>query len=248
MTEKKDTSMLYEALKWLVNLCYPQMEISGAENLPDQPSIIVGNHAQMHGPIATELYLPGSKYIWCAGEMMHLKEVPDYAYNDFWRRKPCCIRWFYRLLSYIIAPLSVCIFNNADTIGVYHDARSLSTFRDTVARLGEGSSVVIFPEKDQPTDGLLYAFEEKFVDVARMFYKAARRELDFVPMYIAPALKLIKIGAPVRFKADAPIIQERSRICEYITGAIEQMSRSLPRHIAVPYRNIPKSDYPIVGI
>ncbi len=248
MNEKGDTSPLYEAIKWLVGLCYPEMEVAGRENLPDEPSIIVANHAQMHGPIATELYFPGSKYIWCAGEMMVLKEVPDYAYNDFWSRKPGYTRWFYRLLSYIIAPASVCIFNNADTIGVYRDARMLGTFRDTVGRLKEGASVVIFPEKDQPTSGLLYEFQERFVDVARLFYRAVQRELEFVPMYIAPALRLMQIGEPVRFRADAPIEEERSRICGYLSDSIEQMANGLPRHRAVPYRNLPKRDYPIIGV
>ena len=56
--------------------------------------------------------IPGDHAVWCNAEMMHLKEVPDYAYRDFWSLKPKAVRWFYRLLSYVIAPLSVCVFNN----------------------------------------------------------------------------------------------------------------------------------------
>ena len=83
MTEKKP-SVLFKIIKWLVKVFYPKTSVEGSENLPDEPVIIVGNHCQMNGPIVGELYVPGEPYIWCAGEMMHLKDVPEYAFRDFW--------------------------------------------------------------------------------------------------------------------------------------------------------------------
>ena len=82
MPDKK-TSLLYKFIRWLVRLFSPKMGVEGLENLPDGPVVAVGNHTQMFGPIAAELYYPGSHYIWCAGQMMHLKEVPAYAFEDF---------------------------------------------------------------------------------------------------------------------------------------------------------------------
>ena len=75
MSEKK-TSMLFRFIKWCVKGVYPKMQVCGAENLPEEPVIIVGNHCQMNGPIVGELYVPGEPYIWCAGEMMALQDVP----------------------------------------------------------------------------------------------------------------------------------------------------------------------------
>ena len=147
MNEQK-TSALFRFIKWCVKLIYPKIRAEGTEYLPDEPVIIVGNHCQMNGPIVGELYVPGQPYIWCAGEMMHLKDVPEYAFRDFWSQKPKWTHPFYKLISYIIAPLSECVFNNARTIGVYHDTRILSTFKNTVKKLQEGKSVVIFPEHD----------------------------------------------------------------------------------------------------
>ncbi len=242
---EKKTSALYRFIKGLVKLFYPKIEVVGAENLPDEPVIVVANHAQMNGPIANELYFPGEKYIWCVGEMMHLKEVPAYAYQDFWSRKPKAVRWFYKLLSYIIAPLSVCVFNNAHTIAVYHDMRLLSTFRDTVEKLQEGARVIIFPEYDAPRDHILCDFQDKFVDIAKNYYKKTGKELTFVPMYIAPSLKKMYLGEPIRFRSAAPIKEERRRICEYLMDSISQTASSLPEHRVVPYNNIPKKDYPM---
>lgn len=243
MQEKKP-SLLFRFIKALVRFFYPETEVVGVENLPEEPVIVVGNHTQMNGPIVSELYYPGKHYIWCAGEMMHLKEVPAYAYQDFWSQKPRHIRWFYKLLSYIIAPLSVCVFNNANTIGVYHDARMVSTFRQTTERLKEGASVIIFPEHDVPHNHILCEFQDRFVDVARIYYKKTGKEISFVPMYIAPSLKKVYLGRPLRFCATNPAAEERKRICEHLMEEITLIACSLPEHTVVPYKNIPKKMYP----
>ena len=91
--------MLYRIIKGLVWFFYPKLKVVGSENLPDDAAIIVGNHTQMNGPIAAELYCPGKHYTWCAGQMMELKEVPDYAFQDFWSQKPKWTHPWYKLLS-----------------------------------------------------------------------------------------------------------------------------------------------------
>lgn len=242
--KEKINSQIYRMIKWLVRVCYPEIDVIGRENLPEEPAIIVGNHTKMNGPIACELYFPTERYTWCAGEMMHLKEVPAYAYQDFWSGKPKYIRWFYKLLSYIIAPLSVCVFNHANTIGVYHDTRIIATFKDTVNRLQEGASIVIFPEHDVKHNHIICEFQDRFIDVAKLYYKRTGRELHFVPLYIAPTMKKMYLGKPIRFCAANPMEQERRRICEYLMTEITSIACSLPLHTVVPYQNIPKKDYP----
>lgn len=243
MREKKK-SVLFKFIKWCVKVFYPKIQVEGIENLPNEPVIIVGNHSQMNGPIVGELYVPGEPYIWCAGEMMHLKDVPEYAFRDFWSQKPKWTHPFFKLLSYIIAPISVCVFNNARTIGVYHDTRILSTFKNTVNMLLDGKSVVIFPEHDVTHNHIVYDFQDKFIDIAKLYYKKTRKALSFVPMYIAPKLKKIYLGKPVRFCADEPMDAERSRICAYLMDEITAIAEALPEHTVVPYRNIPKKAYP----
>ncbi|MBQ8185225.1 MAG: hypothetical protein IJ036_05520 [Lachnospiraceae bacterium] len=243
MNEKK-TSLTFKIIKGLIKFFYLKIEVVGEENLPDQPSIIVGNHSQMNGPLACEFYFPGDRYIWCAGQMMRLKDVPAYAYEDFWSGKPKRSRWFYKILSYLIAPLSVCIFNNAHTIGVYRDARIISTFKETVRKLQEGCNVIVFPECNETYNNILYNFQDRFIDIAKTYQKKTGKELSFVPLYIAPKLKKMYIGKPIRYCGDNPMPQERRRICEYLMAEITDMACKLPRHTVVPYRNIPKKYYP----
>ena len=242
--KKKRKNIIFLLICAIIRLIYKKPRFVGVDNLPDEPCVIVGNHTQMNGPIIGELYFPGKHATWCAGEMMHLKEVPAYAYGDFWSFKPKWCRPFFRLLSYIIAPLSVIIFNNASTVPVYHDSRLISTYRESMEKLAEGTSMIIFPEKNERRNNILYAFQDKFIDLARFYYKKTGKKLSFVPIYIAPALGRTVIGEATVFDPSRPIAEERERICEYLSDSITSMALELPEHTVVPYRNIPKKLYP----
>ena len=242
--KKKRINPLYRPVKWLVKLLSPRYTCVGTENLPDEAFVAVGNHAQMYGPLACEFYMPFPRRTWCAGEMMRWREVPDYAFHDFWPHKPKRVQWFYRLLSYLITPLSVLIFNNAETIPVFHDARVITTFRQSLKSLDEGVSCVIFPEHEEGGNGLVWDFQDKFIDLARMYYRRSGKALCFVPMYIAPRLNRVVFGPPVRYDPAGGADQERARIKAALTEEITAMCLAQPRHTVIPYPNIPKSDYP----
>ena len=243
MREEKG-SILYRIIRFLVWLFTPRFRVEGAERLPDEPVILVGNHSQMYGPIVAELYMPRPRYTWCIGEMMDRREVPAYAFRDFWSYKPKRTHWFYKILSHLIAPLSQLIFTNARTIPVYHDARLVTTFRTTMQRLDEGSDVVIFPEHYQECNEIIYDFQDRFIDVARMYYRRTGKALCFVPMYICPKLKKVVFGDPIRFDPEAKFSEERGRICAALMQAVTALGVSQPRHRVIPYRNIRKRDYP----
>lgn len=240
----KKTSLMYKILYFFINLFFMRMNIVGKENLPGEACILVGNHSQMTGPLMSELRLDIPHETWCAGQMMKWDEVADYAFTDFWSFKPRWTHPFFRLLSQLIKPLAVCLFNNAHTIPVYHDVRLRQTYRQSVEALVEGESLMIFPEKNEACNHILYAFQDKFVDTARFYYKKTGQCVPFVPIYVAPALKSVYIGKPTLFRPEAPISEERERICAYLRDEITATAEALPEHTVVPYRNIPKRDYP----
>lgn len=242
--KKNKSYPIYRFIKWLVWLFYPKVTVEGLENLPEEPCLIVANHSQMHGPIACELYFPGDRYTWCDGHMMHLKEVPAYAYRDFWSAKPKWQRPFWKMMSYIIAPIAVCVFNNARTIGVYRDSRIISTFKNTVKALQGGSHVVVFPEHYAPYNHIVNDFQENFVDIAKLYYKRTGKALTFIPMYIAPSLNKMFIDKGISYDYDNAGENERRRVCDYLMDTITARAESLPEHRVVPYPNMPKKDYP----
>ena len=241
----KDSPALYRLVYRIIWMLSPKYTMYGTEKLPAEPCVLVGNHAQMYGPIASELYLPRAHTIWCVGEMMDRKEVPAYAFKDFWSLKPKWTHWFYRLLSHAIARLSEYVFTHAHTIPVYHDVRVMTTIRRSMEKLQEGADIVIFPEKGEADNNILCRFQENFADLARLYYRKTGTALRFVPMYTAPALQSVHFGEPVHYNPEAPADEERKRICGELASAITGLARALPEHRVVPYLNIPKKEYPL---
>ncbi len=243
MEKKKRKPFLFFLVKNGLYLFYKRLNVKG-KGFYDEPVIYVGNHAQIHGPIAGELFFPEDTYIWCAGPMMHLKEVPAYAFQDFWSQKPKWTQPFYKILSYLIAPVSVSVFNGARTVPVYRDRRIMTTFKESLRLLKDGKSLVIFPEQDKKKNHIVYDFQRKFVDVASILYRKTGQEIAFVPFYVTPELGSIVIGEKILFSGENEIEEERERICHYLMDEITKMAEELPKHIVIPYRNIRKKDYP----
>ena len=235
----------YRMIYRIVRKVFPKYTLYGTEKLPDEPCVIVGNHCQVYGPLSAEFYMPRLQYIWCVGEMMNRKEVPEYAFRDFWSLKPKRTQWFYHILSHVIAPLAELVFTNAHTIPVYHDARVMTTFRQSITRLQEGADVVIFPESSEPYNTIVTKFHEHFTDLACLYYRKTGTAVCFVPMYNAPRLKSIYFGEPVRYDPDADREKECKRICEVMADRITALAKALPQHTVVPYLNIPKDQYPL---
>lgn len=142
----------------------------------------------------------------------------------------------------MIAPFADCIFNNARTIAVHRDMRIMSTFKESIKMLKNHCNILIFPEKDEMHNNILYQFQENFVDVAKLYHKKTGIELTFVPLYIAPKLKTMYIGNGICFNSKNGI-EERTRICSYLSEEITKIARDLTEHIVVPYRNILKKYY-----
>ena len=239
----KKKSYLFELIRSVIDNFFPNYQIIG-EKFPEEPVILVGNHAQIYGPLVCELYFPKRTFSWCAGQMMHWKEVPGYAFEDFWSQKPRWTHFFYRILSYLITPLSVLIFNHARTVPVYRDGRVMTTFKESIRLLKDGKSLVIFPEQDKKKNHIIYDFQDRFIDLAGIYQKKTGKDLSFVPFYVAPDLKKVIIGKPITFSSEQPKEEERERIRQYLLHEITKMAEDLPLHKVVPYRNIPKKYYP----
>lgn len=242
MNKKK--SLFYRFVLKILKVFYKKRNFIGMENIPNGPSLLIGNHAQIHGPLSSQVYYNGYKYIWCIGQMTKLKEVPAYAYHDFWMYKPKYIRWFYKILSYIIAPICSYALSRSDVIPVYKDGRMRNTINTTIDKLNDGAHVIIFPEEHKLYNEIVNEFQTRFVDIARFYYKKYKVEISFVPMYNAASLKTIVFGKPIKYDSTLDIESQRKKICEYLKEEITRVAKELPKHKVVPYGNIKKKDYP----
>lgn len=231
-------------IRGAVDLVYPSMELVGLENLPQDACVLVGNHSQAHGPIITEERLPFDHYTWCVSQMMDKNEVADYALEDFWSDKPKSVHWLFWLASRVIKYPAVYIMTHARTIPVYHDSRCLTTFRRSLEKLEDGYHLVIFPECRKEYNNILNDFQDRFIDLAWMYYNKTGKRLRFVPMYLAPRLRKIFFGAPIVFDPEAPKKAERQRIKRELMDSITAIACAQPLHTVIPYRNISSKRYP----
>lgn len=111
-------------------------------------------------------------------------------------------------------------------------------------KLEDGYHIVIYPEHEVPYNNILWEFEDRFIDIARLYYKRTGKSLQFVPMYLAPKLRKIFLGKPIRFQPEQPMAQERERIRAMLMESITQLAVSQPLHTVIPYPNLPKKQYP----
>lgn len=242
--EHLEEPLLCTLLRRVVDWIYPETQLVGLDSLPEEPCVFVGNHAQIHGPIITEERLPFPHETWCAWQMMDKEQVADYAFRDFWSEKPRQIQWLYYLFSRLIKYPAVYIMNHARTIPVYHDSRGLVTFRRSLEALQQGRHLVIFPECAREYNNIIYEFQDKFIDLARMYYHKTGKRLHFVPMYLAPRLNKVFFGQPIVYDPQAPKGQERARVRQALMDAVTELACAQPLHTVIPYRNISPKRYP----
>lgn len=242
--EKKKTHFLYKLIRRIGLIFFPKFKVEGFENIEGEPCIIGGNHCQVYGPIACELYMKGNYAIWCAGETMDKKVITKYAFEAFWSRKPKWTHWFYKLIAKI-GPLVAQVFIDAHTVPVYRDIKVMKTFHIAMEKLEKGYNNILFLENYMPHNNIINDFKRGFVDMGRFYYKKTGKILKFAPMYVAPALKTIYIGKPIAFDPNAKIEDERERIPHYLMDAITEIATSLPNHRVVPFANTTKKDRPM---
>lgn len=243
--KKKKKPLLYRTAVKCLKGFYKKREFVGLENLPESPCIIIANHSQIHGPLTAEIYYPRDKKIWCTWEMMKIREVPKYAYKIFWSNKPKGVRWFYKILSYLIAPIAGYIFTRADTLPVYRDNRTIVTLKNTLTALNEGKDIILYPETDDAYSNIVNEFHRGFIDIAKFYYSKFKKEINFVPMYNCAELKKVVIGKPIKYNANIKHEEQIEPICTYLKEEITNLAKTLPVHTVIPFLNVEKEKYPL---
>ena len=238
----KKRTKFYNFIRKIIAFFNGKYKFYGLENITE-PSVIIGNHSQMSGPLVAELSFPLPKETWVAGQMINVKEIPDYAMQDFWGHRSKKFKWFYKILSKLIArPFAYCI-SGADVIPVYKDSRILVTFKDSVRALLDNKNLIIFPEEHSAYNEIINNFQLNFIEIAKIYFSKTGKRLPFIPMYIAPKLKKVVIGKPIYYNNELSLIENKEVISKYLMDEITSIAKSLPKHTVIPYDNVRKKQY-----
>ena len=137
----------FRALKRLMAVKYKYPEFVYLGKPFEDGSIILSNHEGTDAPMALEMYLDRRLRMWGAGEM-NSGVVSLYRYQT--KVYYCEKKHWHPALAYsfclIASPLTNLFYRGLDLISTWHDARFYRTIRESVAAIGNGQSVVVFPE------------------------------------------------------------------------------------------------------
>ena len=122
-------------------------------------------------------------------------------------------------------------------IVAYYQWNTGRTFKDIFQNVSAKEIEKLYPTLHE-------AHEDKFVDVARLYYKTTGQKIKFVPMYHAANLKKVVFGNPIEFDPALDMNIQRKLICNHIKDEITRVAKDLPRHKVIPYNNISKKKYP----
>lgn len=192
---------------------------------PEGPTVFVCHHGNMRGPLATLCWLPFAVRPW----VLHVftdretcrAQYRDYTFSQrFGMPRPLAAFLAWAVSGYVSA-----LMRSMGAIPVYRGSVRVGlTFRETVAALQEGESVLIFPDVDyaDSSDGV-GAVYDGFLRIDRFWSKASERPLDFVPLRLDAGARRITAGAPVRFDRSADRKTEQLRVREALRAEMNQV-------------------------
>ena len=204
--------------------------LRGLENLStDEPVILVANHAGAFGPVSVITSMPVEMYPWVAHEVTELKSAAPRIQAEFFedelRLKPPLSAFLGRL----IGTVCVALMKDIGAIPVYEKSKEIrSTVMRSLSLLQQGKSILVFAEDStRKINDVLCEFCTGFIHVARLYYQATMKAVQFLPVAVHRKAGRILIGAPIRFDATIPFAREKQRIRHELESSVYALYREL---------------------
>ena len=141
--------MFYRVAVPLVRCFIPKLRPEWEVPYDGAPCVFVANHDRALGPLemATRFPLRENTHIWIYDAPLHRKTTPAYVRQDHWwnengRLAPLWNAVIPPVVSWVLPP----ILRSVPNVPVYHDARAVTTVKESLRLLQAGKNIVIFPE------------------------------------------------------------------------------------------------------
>ena len=189
---------------------------------PAGPVVYVCSHGNMAGPLATLCWLPFPARPW----VFHVFTDKKTCYEQFsgytFSRRFGLPQPLANLLAGIVSGYVSTLMASTGAIPVYRGSIHIgATFKETVAALRAGDSVLIFPDVDYTDDSdSIGAVYDGFLLTDRFWRRASDEPLDFIPLRLDHHTRRITAGPPVRFDHGADQKAELVRVRETLRREI----------------------------
>ena len=229
------TTLYYRIMRGVARLLCPKAAMQSESELPAEPIVMVGNHSSVIGPILLTLDDPRPHRTWTIHSACNPKQSASFAYHDIFFGNSRRCQWFWRALAWVLGKAIPPLLIQSGTIPVYHDSRILTTLRESMHALEEGSDLVIFAESPVRYSEFVNELQPGFTDIARLWYKKTRKCLAFYPFYVEKQNRVISIGKPIRYDPTLPPREGQAAIATHLRDEIDRLGRALPPHKPVPF-------------
>ncbi len=214
---------LYNIMKWGFLKGLPRMTTTWEEPFIEEPCVFVCNHVGAMGPIHMVSTFPLSDRVaaWCNEGIMNRKTCPAYVRQDYWWEPGCKLEPLYNAtLPYIAAAILPPILKSAPTIPVYHDARVMTTMRQSMRALKEGKYLVIFPEQPSGYGEHHDWINTGWLNVCTMFHRATGKALRLYPVFIDTENHAFHIAAPIQYDPERSIPDQQDEMVKVLAAGL----------------------------
>ncbi len=231
----KASYIYYKCIRGILHLFFSHADNTYEETPAEEPAVFVCNHSAIIGPVMMTLNFKRKHQTWTISYAMDSKTAVNYAYHDvFFSRSRKC-KWFWRMLSHVVAKMLPPLLIYSDTIPVYHDKNIIKTFKQSVKALTDGDDLVIFAESPKRYSKYVSELQPGFIDLARLYYRKTKKALKFYPVYLEKKNAIISVGKPITYDPEIPLDTQRDKIAAYLRDNIDRLARALPKHKPVPF-------------
>lgn len=216
-----ETKRSYRVLRGLIRTFTPRMATTWAVPFDGQPSVFCPNHAGAMGPIhmCAHFELADECHPWFNAAVADARQMPAYVRQDYWWKPGCKMEWLYNAtLPYLAAAVLPPIMRTVPGVPVYHDMQVLKTFRQSVAFLKKGESLIIFPQQPSGYGSHYAELNRGFLQIAPMAWRTLGLRLNFYPVHIEG--QTIAVGQPVQFDPDKPLKEQEQALIDGIAAGI----------------------------
>ena len=197
---KKKRTPLFRLLKGFLRIFLHRSKIvnNSGGNLKNK-AIYVMNHCGARGPLIFELYFPVRSSPWGAHEMCgKYRERWSYLYHTFYIQKLHWGKFRAFTVATLFAIISRWLYNSVGLIGTYRDARHIKALKNSIKVLGEGLSIVIYPENS--TEGYFEkakSFHNGFIQLSKLYFRRERQDLPVYSVYYDKKKNTFYIDEPL---------------------------------------------------
>ena len=238
--------LYYKIIRGALRLNYPHAKTVYEEQPDAEPGVFVCNHSAIRGPVMMTLDFKRKHQTWTVSNALDSKRAANYAFHDVFFGNSRRCKWFWRIMSHVVAKGLPPLLYYSDTIPVYHNNSIVKTFKQSIKALNEGEDLVIFAESPKRYSEYVCHLQPGFIDIARLYYRKSKKALKFYPVYLEKKNAVISVGKPIVYDPEQPLDEQRERIADYLRDNIDRLARALPEHRPVPF--LPERWYSAYGM